>query len=107
VFCHSILIPILNLRRLCEEGYFQLPASALQECLVGLSLPAMQRAIAALVARGHPASFFNLYDEAWVLVRRLGALMHAVSGNTLNFDMLSWYACYNRPMNIFLFILIR
>ena len=60
-----------------------------------LSIPVLVKSILKIVASGHPASYFNMYDEAWVIAQRVSALMEQVSHNKVNFDMLSWYFIFS------------
>lgn len=63
----------------------------MEDAFRDLSIPVLVKSILKIVASGHPASYFNMYDEAWVIAHRVSALMEQVSQNKVNFDMLSWY----------------
>lgn len=88
---YFLIVLLLNWRRLCEDGYFYLEPSEMEGAFRDLSIPVLVKSIKKIVESGHPASYFNMYDEAWVIAHRVSALMEQVSHNKVNFDMLSWW----------------
>jgi len=70
------------------DGFFTLEPAELQW---PLALSSLTTAVAAVKARGWPATMALVYDEAWAVVHYLSSLMAAVSGNSTNcLDVLLW-----------------
>ena len=80
--------------RLAGDGYAHLDGSTIGGKSDDYSalITRLQAAVSALVARGWPASFVLIYDEAWELVQRLGPwVAGATGGNACMMDLVAWH----------------
>merc|ERR1740117_712787 len=67
--------------RMDLDGYFDLSETVLRECADYQPLIRRLRgAVTTLVRLGWPASFVVVYDEAWILVQLLSAIMSSSTG---------------------------
>lgn len=73
--------------QLQSEGFFTVNPA---EIPWSVSLPAIQKGVRRLVARGWPASLLIVYDEAWGMALQISEIMESVSGCKNSMDMLAW-----------------
>ena len=80
-------------RRMDDDGYFDLAAAALEASPQYAALiRRLGAAVQQLVARGWPANFVVVLDEAWQLVRLLSQVVHETTGgNECMMDLVAWH----------------
>ena len=84
-------------QRMTTDGYFELGKEALATAgsaydTYAAVVERLGIGVRALVAKGWPASFIILFDEAWQLVQLLGRVMRATTGgNECMMDLVAWH----------------
>lgn len=98
-------------RRMDSDGYFLLDNEELT--IPEINISTLSYSIVKLLQYGWPPTFFNIYDEAWIIVNKIRIIIEKVTGNSPNMDLLSWYQTktffsffFFFPLIYFLFFLI-